>query len=181
MEKLIITLPDPRLRQKSETVVKIDKDIKDMIATMKQAAIDWEDSRPNELSTALAAVQIGIMKRIVIIRENISDADNKDFVTLINPEIVKATGRKEVDLEGCLSVPDYYGKVARFPKIKVKAKNENGKTVFIKADGFMARTLQHEIDHTNGIAFVDHIKNQPNAFYKLMKSGKLKKVKYSEY
>lgn len=178
MEKLIITLPDERLRQKSEPVVRIDDGVHRDIATMKQAAIDWENSRPNELSSALAAVQIGIMRQIIIIREEMSDASKQEFIALINPEIIKATGRKETDFEGCLSVPNFYGKVPRFPKVKVKARTEDGQTVFIKAEGFMARTLQHEIDHLNGIPFVDRIKGQTNAFYKLDRSGKLRKVSY---
>lgn len=177
MKKLIVTLPDERLRQKSEPVIRIDDSVRKDIATMKQAAIDWENSRPNEISSALAAVQIGIMRRIIIIRE---DSTKQDFTALINPEIIKASGRKEVDFEGCLSVPDFYGKVARFPKVKIKAKTEDGKTIFFKADGFMARTLQHEIDHLNGIPFVDHIKGQPDAFYKLNKEGKLRKVNYDK-
>lgn len=180
MEKLIVTLPDKRLRQKSEPVIKIDASVHNDITTMKQAAIDWENSRPNELSSALAAVQIGIMRQIIIIREEMSDPTKQNFIALINPEIIKATGRKEVDFEGCLSVPDFYGKVPRFPKIKVKAKTEDGETVFIKAEGFMSRTLQHEIDHLNGIPFVDHIKGQTESFYKLDRSGKLRKVSYDK-
>ena len=93
MEKLIITTPDPRLRQKSEPVLKVDAEIKKIIKKMEQAALDWEKHRPNELSTALAAVQIGEMKRIIVIREDMEDKDSK-FTTLINPEIIKSTGRK---------------------------------------------------------------------------------------
>lgn len=179
MEKLIITTPDPRLRQKSEPVLQIDAEIKKIIKKMEQAALDWEKNRPNELSTALAAVQIGEMKRIIVIREDMEDKDSK-FTALINPEVIKATGRKESDFEGCLSVPDFYAKVPRFPKIKVKAKSIDGQTIFVKAEGFIARTLQHEIDHTNGILFVDRVEGQTDAFYKLAANGDLKKVKYDK-
>jgi peptide deformylase len=178
MEKLIITLPDRRLRQKSETVLEINDEIKAIIQNMKQAALDWEKNRHHELSTALAAVQIGVMKRIIIVRQDFNDHTNKNFIALINPEIVKASGRLEIDYEGCLSVPDYYGQVPRQPKIKVKAKDETGQTVYVKAEGFLARTLQHEIDHTLGIPFVDRIKNNRDAFYKLESNGELKEVDY---
>lgn len=176
--KDIITLPDPRLRQKSEPVIRIDNEARKCIAAMKQAALDWEENRPNENSAALAAVQIGVMKRIIIIREDFDNKSSKNFIALINPEITQAAGRKSSDFEGCLSVPDFYGKVPRFNKIKIKAKNEEGKTIFLKAEGFLARILQHEIDHTNGITFVDRIKNNKEAFYKLTKDGELRKVDY---
>lgn len=173
----IITLPDPRLRQKSEPILKVDQKIKDLIKRMENAALDWEKNRPNELSTALAAVQIGEPKRLIIIREDMEHKTAK-FVALINPEIINFSGKKELDFEGCLSVPDFYAKVSRSSRIKVKAKNINGETIFIKAEGFIARTLQHEIDHTNGILFTDRVKNQRDAFYKLAPNGDLKKVDY---
>lgn len=180
MKSKIISLPDPRLRQKSETVFEINKTILDIVERMKKAAIDWEDDRPHELSTALAAVQIGELKRIIIIREEVSNPKNKKFNVLINPEIIKKSGKITKDFEGCLSVPDFYGKVPRYLKIKLKAKNKQGQTVFIKADGFLARILQHEVDHTNGIPFVDRIKKDRKAFYKLQADGSLKNINYEE-
>ena len=180
MDKEIITLPDIRLRQKSETILEINDEIKAIIGKMKQAALDWEMGRPHELATALAAVQIGILKRIIIIREDFNDQENKNFIALINPEIVKTSGRKESDYEGCLSVPDYYGLVPRAPKIKIKAKDEDGHTIFIKAEGFLARTIQHEIDHTLGVPFIDRIKNDKDAFFKLEANGNLKDIDYDQ-
>lgn len=180
MKSKIISLPDSRLRQKSETVFKVDKTILDIIKRMKKAAIEWEESRPHELSTALAAIQIGEPKRVVIVREEINNPKNKNFTVLINPEIIKKSGKKTKDLEGCLSVPDFYGQVPRYPKIKLKAKNEQGQTIFIKADGFLARILQHEVDHTNGIPFVDRIKEDHKAFYKLQEDGSLENIDYEE-
>lgn len=176
----ILTLPDPRLRQKSETVGQITPEIKDIIRRMREAALDWEEGRPHELSTAISAVQIGEMKRIVIVREDFSNPDNKNFISLINPEITKFSGKTTFDFEGCLSVPDFYGEVPRKDKIKIKAKNEHGQTIFLKADGFLSRILQHEIDHTNGVTFVDRIKNNPQAFYRLQKDGELKHVDYDQ-
>lgn len=178
--KDIITLPDERLRQSSEIITKIDSSTKALIRKMTEAALDWEKNRPHEVSTALAAVQIGELKSVIIVREDFEDRDNKTFVPLINPVIVKQGGKLEEDFEGCLSVPDYYGKITRSPKIKVKAKNIDGETIFVKAEGFLARTLQHEIDHINGITFVDHIKNDKDAFYKLTSSGELEKVDYDK-
>lgn len=178
-QKDIITLPNPKLRQKSEDVIKIDDEIKSIIQRMKDAALDWEKNRPHELSTALAAVQIGELKNIIIVREDFDDGENKNFIALINPEIIKQSGKLEKDYEGCLSVPNFYGKVLRYPKIKVKAKTENGETVFIKAEGFLARILQHEIDHTKGIAFVDQIEDHDD-FYKLGQDGELEKVNYEQ-
>ena len=84
------------------------------------------------------------------------------------------------DYEGCLSVPDVYGMVPRYPKVKVRANDEDGKEFTVKAEGFLARVFQHEIDHTNGKLFVDHIKDDFNAFYHLTDEGKLEKVKVAD-
>lgn len=177
----IITLPNERLRLKSSRVHVIDKDTHEIIDNMKGAALDWEDSRPHEISAALAAVQIDHLKRIVIIRSNFDNKENRDFTVLINPEIVKHEGEKVEDFEGCLSVKDIYGKVPRFSKVRVKALDPQGKEVRFKAEGFLARVLQHEIDHTNGVVFVDHIKNKPESFYQLDKKGELKKLDYDKH
>lgn len=176
----IITLPDLRLRRPSQSVKQITDQTLATIAKMKQAAIDWEEGREHELSTALTAIQIGIPERIVIVRTDLDQIENCDFTTLINPEIVKLQGKTIVDFEGCLSVPDFYGKVPRKEKVKIKAKNERGETFFLKAEGFLARILQHEIDHANGIPFVDRIKNNPKAFYKLQPNGELINVDFQE-
>ncbi|MDO4870915.1 MAG: peptide deformylase [Candidatus Saccharibacteria bacterium] len=175
--KDIIVLPDPRLRQKSESVDIIDQEILDIIKNMKQAALDWEKTRPHEVSTALTAVQMGIMKRIVIVREDFGDKKNTNFQTLINPKIISTGGKIIRDFEGCLSVPDIYGKVARPDRVKIKAKNEKGETFFIKARGFLSRVLQHEYDHTEGIVFIDRIKNT-NDFYRLDDEGELQRIDY---
>lgn len=180
-KEAIITLPNPHLRQKSTRTHVITDDIRQLITDMTDASIDWENSRPHEISAALAAVQIDQLERVVIIRSDFEDKENREFIPLINPEIVKAEGPLVTDYEGCLSVNGFYGKVPRFNKIRVKALDINGKEVRIKAEGFLARVLQHEIDHTNGIVFIDHIRDQHDAFYKLNDKGELDALDYETY
>lgn len=176
----IITLPDLRLRQKSEKIVQIDSDIFELVEKMTKFALDWEDSRPHEISAALSAVQIGYPKRLVIVRSDFEDKASRDFTALINPEIVKYEGDTVSDFEGCLSVVDVYGKVPRPEKIRVKALDIDGNEVRFKADGFLARVMQHEIDHTNGIVFIDHIKDVKDAFFSLDEKGELQPINYDE-
>ncbi len=175
----IITLPHPSLRKRSNRVHVITDETRDLINDMKSATLDWENSRPHEVAVALAAVQIDRLERVVIVRADFDDKDNKEFVTLINPEIIKGEGEPTViQPEGCLSVRDLYGSVPRYPKIRVKAIDESGHEVRIKAEGFLSMLLQHEIDHTNGICFVDHIRDQKDAFYTLTAKGDLEPVSY---
>lgn len=176
----IITLPNPHLRQKSAKVHVITDDTKKCIADMLEAALDWEDSRPHEISAALAAVQVDHLERIVIVRSDFEDKGTREFTTLINPEIVKYEGEVVADYEGCLSVKGVYGKVPRHTKIRVKALNEDGEEVRFKADGFLARVIQHEVDHTNGIVFIDHIRDETSAFYTLNEKGDLDPLDYDE-
>tara|TARA_B100002049_G_C15975034_1_gene330430 strand:+ start:194 stop:661 length:468 start_codon:yes stop_codon:yes gene_type:complete len=145
---------------------------------MKQAAVDWEDSRPHEIAVALAAVQIDRLERIVIVRGNFEDKADRSFVTLINPEIAKYEGDIITDHEGCLSVKGFYGHVPRYDKVRVKALNEQGEQIRTRASGFLARVLQHEVDHTNGICFVDHISEQKDAFFVLTEKGELESTSY---
>lgn len=180
-KEAIITLPNPHLRQKSTRTHVITDDIRQLITDMTDASIDWENSRPHEISAALAAVQIDQLERVVIIRSDFEDKENREFIPLINPEIVKAEGPLITDYEGCLSVNGFYGKVPRFNKVRVKALDINGNEVRIKAEGFLARVLQHEIDHTNGIVFIDHIRDQQDAFYKLNDKGELDPLDYNTH
>ena len=169
----IIALPNPHLRQKSKKVGLVTGEIRQIIEDMEAATIDWDRSREHEVGVALAAVQIDRLYKIVIIRNNYEDKNDTQFTVFINPEITKAEGEPVVDFEGCLSVRDVYGQVPRYPKIKVKAMDLNGKTFRVTAEGFLARIFQHEIDHTNGKVFIDHIKDDPEAFFKLDSDGKL--------
>lgn len=147
---------------------------------MEAATLDWEDSREHEVGVALAAVQIDQMLKIVIIRENIDDKTNRKFKVFINPEIVKLEGKIIEDFEGCLSIKDVYGKVPRYSKVKIKALNTSGKEFRMSAEGFLARVFQHEIDHTKGKVFIDYIKDDPEAFYKLQSDGKLEPLNYEQ-
>jgi len=177
----IITLPNPHLRQKSAKVHVVTPDIVQLVEDMTAVALDWEDSRPHEISAALAAVQIDHMYRVVIIRSDFEDKAIRDFTALINPEIVKLEGEIVEYYEGCLSVPNVYGKVSRHSKVRVKALDIDGKEVRFKADGFLARIIQHEIDHINGIVFIDHIRDKKDAFYTLDKEGELQPLDYEKY
>lgn len=176
----VITLPNPHLRQKSAKVVTVDDDVKKLIRDLTSAALDWEDSRPHEISAAIAAVQIDHLTRVIIERSDFDDKEHREFTPLINPEIVKYEGEITEDFEGCLSVSDIYGKVPRHTKVRIKALNMEGQEVRFKADGFLARVLQHEIDHTNGIVFIDHIQDRADAFYKLDEKGELQALDYDK-
>ena len=173
----IITTPDPRLREKSEKVHKIDDEILGIIADMRKLSLDWESKHPYELSAAMAAPQMGVLKRIIIIRDDMENKDEATFTALINPEVIRAEGKVVRDYEGCLSVPSVYGKVPRATKVRVKAKLEDGTEVRIKATGELARTLLHEIDHLDGVLFIDHIRDDAEAFYRMNDEGDLEPVK----
>jgi peptide deformylase len=177
----IITLPNEHLREKSRKVLVVDDTIRTLVKDMIDAALDWEDSRPHEISAALAAVQIDKLQRVVIIRSDFENKDDREFTILIDPQIVKYEGEIKSDYEGCLSVSDIYGKVPRHTKIRVKAMNIDGKEVRFKADDFLARVIQHEIDHTNGIVFIDHIREDKEAFYELDEKGELQPLDYDEH
>lgn len=173
----IITTPDPRLREKSEKVGRITPEILDVIENMRKLSLEWENEHPYELSAAMAAPQIGINKRIIIIRDDMEDKKNASFTALINPEVIRTEGKTITDYEGCLSVPAIYGKVPRASKVKVKAKLEDGTEVRIKASDELARTLLHEIDHLDGILFIDHIRDIKDAFYRMNDKGDLEPIK----
>lgn len=177
----IITLPNVHLRQKSTKVHVVTDETVSLVNDMTHAALDWEDSRPHEISAALAAVQLDRLDRVVIIRTDFDDKNSRDFTALINPQIVKHEGDLSEDYEGCLSVSNIYGKVPRYTKVRVKALDLDGNEVRFKAEGFLARVVQHEIDHTNGIVFIDHIKDKTDAFYTLDKEGELQPLDYDEH
>lgn len=176
----IIALPNVHLRQKSQKVGLVTDEIAQVAQNMQLATLDWEASRNHEVGVALAAVQIDQLFKIVVIRNNYDNKDDHSFTTLINPLITKQEGDVVEDYEGCLSIRDIYGKVPRYSKVKVKALNLDGKEFRLTAEGFMARILQHEIDHTNGLVFIDHIQANPEAFFKLLEDGKLLQLDYEK-
>ena len=177
----IITLPNPSLREKSARVHVISDETRRLIDDMTAAALDWEDSRPHEISAALAAVQIDRLERVVIVRSDFDNKGDREFTALINPEIVKYEGSLIEDFEGCLSVSGIYGKVPRHSRIRLKALDIDGNEIRLKADGFLARVLQHEVDHTHGTVFIDHIRDDHKAFYMLDDAGELKPLDYLEH
>jgi peptide deformylase len=174
----IITLPNTHLRQRSKKVGVISPQIEKLITDMEAATLDWEDSRAHEVGVALAAVQIDEMLRIVVVRNNFDDKTDRTFQVFINPEITKYEGNQVEDYEGCLSVKDIYGRVKRYEKVRVKALDESGQPIRLTAEGFLARIFQHEIDHTNGIVFIDHIKEDSSAFFRLDDEGHLEPLDY---
>jgi len=176
----IITLPKKSLRQTSKRVGVITDEVKQLIEDMINATVDWEEHRDQEVAVGLAAVQVDKLVRVVIIRNDFEDAADKRFIVFINPEIVKKIGPMEAEFEGCLSVPDIYGKVPRYQSVKVKALNEDGQSFRVTAHGFLARLLQHEVDHIQGKVFIDRIKGDKQAFYRLKPEGGLEQLDYDK-
>src|SRR5688572_25315237 len=119
----IISLPNQHLRERSKKVGFISDEVRKIIEDMKAATLDWEASREHEVGVALAAIQVDIPLRIVVIRNDFDNKADKTFSVFINPEIAKFEGQVVEDYEGCLSVPDVYGLVPRYSKVRVKALN----------------------------------------------------------
>lgn len=140
-------MPDPVLRQKAKKVANIDGSIQKLIDDM----IDTLHAEPNR--GGLAAPQIGVSLRIAVI-----EIHGKEVITLINPEIIKRQGERVVE-EACLSVPGYYGEVKRSKVVKVKAQDRSGKEFRLRREGLLAHALEHEIDHLNGVLYVDHVES----------------------
>lgn len=157
----IVTIPDPVLYKKTKKISKTIDEIKDIA----QDLIDTVKVADDPEGAGLAATQIGISKRICVVRNFFEDPVNPneviaDDIILINPKITHFSTEREVDWEGCLSVPDVYGLVERSKKIKVTAKNLDGDKMKIKAEGFFARTIQHEIDHLDGVLFTTKVQGK---------------------
>jgi len=176
----LITLPNPHLRQASKKVGLVTDDIRALARRMEDITLEWEASREHEVGVALAAIQIDVQLRVVVIRSDFDNKDDKTFHTFINPVITKYEGELVEDFEGCLSVKDLYGKVPRHSKVRIKALNLTGTEVRFSAEGFLARVFQHEIDHTNGKVFLDHIRDSPLAFYRLNEEGNLQQLDYEQ-
>lgn len=176
----IISLPNPHLRSTSVRVGLVDDSIKKLVKDMENATLDWEDHRPHEFGVALAAVQIDVLKRVVVVRNDFENKEDRSFTAFINPVIVKLDGEIIEDFEGCLSVKDVYGKVPRYSKVKIKALDLDGKEFRVTAEGFLARLFQHETDHLSGKLFVDHIRDDKDAFFHLADNGKLEKLNYED-
>ncbi len=174
----IIVLPNPNLRKKSKVVASINDNILQIINNMIQATINWDESREHEVGVALAAIQIDQPYKIIVVRNDLDNKEDLTFKAFINPKIVKLYGDIIEDYEGCLSVPDIYGKVPRYNKVRIEAIGIDGKDLNITATGFLAKIFQHEIDHTEGILFIDKIREANEAFFKLNSKGKLEKLDF---
>ncbi|WP_438750533.1 peptide deformylase [Pararhizobium sp. O133] len=147
--KPLIILPDPILRQLSKPVETIDADVRrladDMLETMYDAP-----------GIGLAAIQIGIPRQMLVI-DVAKEGEDKQPLVFINPKILTSSDERSVYEEGCLSIPDYYAEVERPAEITVEYLDLEGKQLTAKADGLLATCLQHEVDHLNGVLFIDHI------------------------
>lgn len=141
----IRTVPDPVLRQKAKRISHIDGSIRKLIADM----LETLNSDPGRVG--LAAPQIGVSLRIIVI-----GIPEQEDIVLINPKIARRKGERQID-EGCLSIPGYTGEISRSESVTVKGLDRNGKEVRIKADGLLAQALEHEIDHLNGMLYIDHL------------------------
>ena len=132
-----------------------------------------------KLLWGLAAIQIGEALRVIIVRDDFDNKEDQRFVALINPRITRQEGGTTEEFEGCLSVKNYYTRVSRHRKIKLKAKTVDNKDIIVKAEGFLARVLQHEVDHLNGVMTVDraHPRSE-DSFRTLAEDGQLVKVSH---
>jgi peptide deformylase len=137
----IVTLGDPVLREKAKPVEKVNAAVRRLLDDMAETMYDAR-------GIGLAAPQVGVAKRVIVV-----DA-GQGLYQLINPEIIEAQGT-ETDREGCLSIPGVWGEVSRAVQVTVRALNREGETVEVEAEGLFARALQHEIDHLDGILFID--------------------------
>ena len=175
----IVTLPEPVLRRKAKAVTTFDKKlqatIEDMVETMREAP-----------GVGLAAPQIGLSERLIVVeyyekeedevkaeeKENEEEIPKKVWA-MLNPEIVKASEEKVMGVEGCLSIPNLVGEVERHLEIQVKGLNRHGKPMKVKAKGWLARIFQHEIDHLNGVLFIDKMSTAKRVAI----AGKIKRMK----
>jgi len=145
----IIKLPDKRLRLVSEPVKRID-------ASLRKLVEDMFETLYAAPGIGLAGIQVGVAKRVIIMDLSKKDDTRKPEV-FVNPEITWASEEKSSYEEGCLSIPEYYEEVERPAVVKVKYLDLEGKVREVEASGLLATCLQHEIDHLNGILFIDHI------------------------
>jgi peptide deformylase len=147
--KPLIILPDPLLRQVCQPVERVDSELNqlvdDMLETMYEAP-----------GIGLAAIQVGVPRRLLVI-DLAKEGEEPAPLVFINPKIIRFSDERSTYEEGCLSIPDYYAEVERPATITVTSLDRTGKEVTTEADGLLATCLQHEIDHLDGVLFIDHI------------------------
>ena len=157
----ILTEPDPFLRQKSEIVKEVDDDIRSLMDDMLETMYDAP-------GIGLAAIQIGVPKRVIVIDLS-KDEEKKDPQFFVNPEIITKSKKDASYEEGCLSVPNQFAEISRPDTCKVKFLNYYGEENILEAEGLLATCIQHEMDHLEGILFIDYLS-------KLKKSMIIKKL-----
>jgi peptide deformylase len=145
----ILKLPDARLRLESEPVARVDDDVRALLDDMLETMYDAP-------GVGLAAVQVGVPKRLVVI-DVAKDDEPKDPIFLVNPEIVWTSEELNAHEEGCLSIPEYYAEVERPARCRVRFLDRDGKQQELDCEGLLATCVQHEVDHTRGILFIDYL------------------------
>lgn len=160
----VLEYPDPRLRKLAEPVTEFG-------SPLRALAEDMFDTMYDEQGIGLAATQVDVHKRLVVI--DLQD-DRHEPLVLVNPEIIERQG-ETISEEGCLSVPEYRADVPRAERIRVRAQNLDGETFELDADGLLAICIQHELDHLRGILFVDHLSRLKQERYR-KRLAKLRKA-----
>ena len=149
----ICFVPDPVLRRRAKRVSSLDGSIQRLID-------DMLETMPAASGVGLAAPQVGVSLRIAVIR-----LTDEDPIVMVNPEIVKRSGERTVT-EGCLSVPGYRGEIRRSVSVTVKARDRKGKEFRVKGTDLLAQALEHELDHLNGVLYLDHLES-PDVLYEI--------------
>ena len=166
----IITIPNPKLKLKSEVVKTFDQELRNIVIKLFHTLYATGNG------IGLAAPQVSILKRIVVI--DIKDNEKSNPITMINPKILKKSEEKHINQEGCLSIPSYYANIQRSKKIKVEWFNEYGKKKTQNVDGLLSICIQHEVDHLDGILFIDYLSplKRKMALDKVLKYNKNNKL-----
>jgi peptide deformylase len=163
----LVKAPDPRLKLVSEPVPDVD-------SKLRRFMTDMVETMYAENGIGLAAIQVGVPKRVAVIDLDPGGANSKP-IYIVNPRIVEASGELSTYHEGCLSVPEVWDDVKRPATLTVEYTDEHGRLQTVKADGLFATCLQHEIDHINGLLFIDHLSKLKRSMA-LRKSAKLKRL-----
>lgn len=159
MIKPILTIPDDKLRQRSEEITTFDKNLQNLIADLSQTL----ESQTDPPGLGLSAPQINVFKRVFV-------AKIKNRIkTFVNPVILKFSKKEVAYLEGCFSVPDFYGHVIRPAEIDLQSQDKHGKKSRKNYKGLGARIIQHEVDHLDGVLFIDHVHDQNGKIFKVEK------------
>ena len=162
MIKPFVSLPDQKIRQKSDAVIAFDKSVADVVKDLLETA----EIQKDPVALGLAAPQIGVFKKIFVARIR-----NK-FKHFVNPQIIKSSPKETALMEGCFSVPEIYGNVTRPAEIGIKYQDMHGKTQQATFKSLAAKIIQHEFDHLNGILFIDHVHGQNGKTFKVVKGKK---------